>query len=58
MKPILALLLVLITSDMAFATCSVKKSDYATLKMMMTYLDVVKALGCDGDERIEPAPQI
>jgi hypothetical protein len=49
MKTILALLLAFTTSDAALAGCSVKKSDYAALKMMMTYLDVVKALGCNGE---------
>lgn len=37
MKTILALLLTFTTSDAALAECSVKKSDYAALKMMMTY---------------------
>lgn len=49
MKTILALLLAFTTPDAALAGCSVKKSDYAALKMMMTYLDVVKALGCNGE---------
>jgi hypothetical protein len=37
----------------ALATCGVTKSSYAALQMMMTYSDVVKTLGCEGEHIYE-----
>jgi hypothetical protein len=33
----------------ANATCGITKDRYAALQMLMTYSDVVKALGCEGE---------
>jgi hypothetical protein len=40
-------------SGTAFATCGVTPSSYAALQMMMTYSDVVKMLGCEGEHIFE-----
>jgi hypothetical protein len=40
-------------SGTALATCGVTKSGYSPLQMMMTYSDVVKTLGCEGEHIFE-----
>lgn len=40
-------------SGTAFATCGVTPSHYADLQMMMTYSDVVKTIGCAGEQIFE-----
>jgi len=40
-------------SGRALATCGVTKSNYAALQMMMTYSDVAKMLGCEGEHIFE-----
>ena len=40
-------------SGTALATCGVTPSHYADIQMMMTYSDVVKTLGCEGEHIFE-----